>query len=461
MSIWRWGLRVAFSVTLVCFTLLSCNTARAENTPVSAEDPCPTSFQDLADKARHANTLTQLTESVLPGGAVTTIEIPEVVPDRSVFCVIFKAPSEVDSPVRVLAALPDKEHKKTKLKLDLVTYNVEFGPATQRELALVSFPHKQDKPDELDLSSPSVAVMQKVKISNGRFAFLGSVAAVVLAYSVIVLVVGRIRGNYRRDPVYLTSDHFDKASLSRLQLLGFTLLVWGLLVFILLRTNVLSDISEHILWLLGISAGGTVGVRVAENIKERLSFENWSWLRNQGWLTAHEEGTYKEGIRVEPDPNCARWGDLLKATDGSLDIYKFQLAVFSLLVGLKLLTSDLATLATFTIPPNLLTLLGLSNGVYIGGKAVAPNSIGELDKKVAELRDAERAWIAKVMAATTAQATPQEKFNAAVQSAPSEYEVYMTSAREAVRMLKSLYGAEGTKFKTEPIDDTELTPPFP
>ena len=97
------------------------------------------------------------------------------------------------------------------------------------------------------LNSPDIAVTQTVKISNDRFAFLGSVIAVVLAYGVIVLGVGRIRGDYRWDPVYLTSNHFDKASLSRLQLLGFTLLVWGLLVFILLRTKGLSDISKYIL----------------------------------------------------------------------------------------------------------------------------------------------------------------------------------------------------------------------
>lgn len=312
------------------------------------------------------------------------------------------------------------------------------------------------------LNSPDIAVTQTVKISNGRFAFLGSVVAVVLAYGVIVLVVGKIRGDYRWDPVYLTSDHFDKASLSRLQLLGFTLLVWGLLVFILIRTNVLSDISEHILWLLGISAGGTVGSKVTEIMKERLSFENWSWLRNQRWLTVHEEGT-----GAEPDPSRARWGDLLKAADGSLDIYKFQLAVFSLLIGLNLLmsTPDFVSLATFTIPTNLLTLLGLSNGVYIGGKAVGPNSVSELDKKVSALRDAEKAWLAKLGALQSSAVMPPgdqtAKRDEAIRKAPDEYAVYITAAREAARMLKSLYGKEGTTFESEPIRDDKLMPHFP
>jgi hypothetical protein len=112
--------------------------------------------------------------------------------------------------------------------------------------------------------------------------------------------------------------------------------------------------------------------------------------RNRRWLTAYEEGT-----GMAPDQKRAKWGDLLKTGD-HFDIYSFQLVVFSALVAFELLTSNLQELATFTIPPNLLGLLGLSNAVYIGGKAVTAPTIGELDKKVNDLRDAERAWMGKV-----------------------------------------------------------------
>lgn len=457
MAISERGLRVPLSAMVFCFAILAFNTARAENAPASAKNLCPTSFEELADKAGQAKALTQLTESTLPGGAVATVEIPTIIPQGSVFCARLKE-GDKDKQVGVIAAIPDAAQQRTILKLDLTAHKVDFGLAKPTEFILMSFLLTQGKPDKLELNLPTVAVTLKAKISNGQFAFLGSAVAVVCAYGLIALALGKKKGKYCWNPVYLTSDQFDKASLSRLQLLGFTLLVWGLLVFVLLRTDVLSDISEHILWLLGISAGGTVGVKVAEHTTERLSFENWSWLRNQGWLTVHEEGT-----GTEPDPSRARWGDLLKATDGSLDIYKFQLAVFSLLVGLKLLTSDLASLASFTIPTNLLTLLGLSNGVYIGGKAIAQSAYPELNKKVAELREAETTLIAKVLAATTAKATPQEKLTPAVlQSAPSEYQAYISKAREAARMLKSLYsGKDDTKFKTEPIEDHELMPRFP
>ena len=59
-------------------------------------------------------------------------------------------------------------------------------------------------------------------------------------------------------PVYLTSGPFDKASLSQFQIFGFTLLVFGLLVYILFRMGILPNISSDILALSsGISAAGT------------------------------------------------------------------------------------------------------------------------------------------------------------------------------------------------------------
>lgn len=79
-----------------------------------------------------------------------------------------------------------------------------------------------------------------------------------------------------------------------------------------------------------------------------------------------------------------------------------------------------------------------------------------------ELRDVETTLIVKVLAAPT-KATPQDTLTAVMQSAaPNEYQAYISKAREAARMLKSLYGdRNGTKFKSELIADEELMPRFP
>ncbi len=106
-------------------------------------------------------------------------------------------------------------------------------------------------------------------------------------------------------------------------------------------------------------------------------------------------------------------------------------------------------------------MLGLSSVVFIGGQAVDPNSIGELDEKVKAVRAAERQWVT----AATPHVTPLQgqpaKRQKAVSAAPDKYQAYLAPAREAARMLKSIYGADGTKFKDEPIVDDLLMPDFP
>lgn len=291
-------------------------------------------------------------------------------------------------------------------------------------------------------------------MSTSLLPLIGSVSLVLLAYLVAVLAVGRVGDRYAFDPVYLTSNGMDKASLSQLQVFGFSLLVLGLLAYHVLTQGQLIDISSDILLLLGISAGGAIGSRIANTAKNRVSFENWAWLRNEGWLTVYEEGYSDATAKTTQN---ARWGDILK-TGESFDIYKFQLAAFSVLVGIALLTTDISQLDKFVIPTNILGLLGLSNGVYIAGKVIAPNVFGELDKKVGELRRAESQWIAAIGPDTRSLAPGAAKLAAAKQEAADQYQNYITIAREAARMLRGIYDKAGdTKFTADPGDE-ELIP---
>jgi len=456
MLVGRWSAIVLLTALLLWFGHSVGNPAEnksAKPAPAPPQEQCMTlPAKQAADSAGAASIPTEPTKilRVLAGGAIARVEIPVVAPANSVYCARFL--EEGRSP-RVLAAIPGTGEKTGTTAVTLEVPELGFW-YRQREFVLVSFP--VESKGQLKLDSPGVAVRQKVWVSNGLLSFAGALAAVLLAYLVAVAVLGRIGKSYSFNPVYLTSGTFDKASLSQFQIFGFTLLVLGLLVFAMLRTNVLSDISTDILLLLGISAGGAGGSKVAGIMKKRLAFDNWSWLRNQGWLTG-----YEAGLGQAPDPHRARWGDLLKAEDGSLDVYSFQLVTFSLLVAYSLLTSDLEKLATFSVPPNLLALLGLSNVVYIGGKAVAPNSVGELDEKVRALRDAEKNWVAKVVAVVSPLPDQPSKQGRAKTDAPAEYQGYITAAREAARMLKAVYGADGTKFEVEPISDADLMPAFP
>jgi hypothetical protein len=391
----------------------------ASPTTKTSTEAAEAQFQKLTVKelesfASSATSNLQIDKRVLPGGADVIVVLETTPPEKeAIYWWGFTEDSNGTVHTAVKVPFEDPKTKERKLALTLQVPEVGFWPRV-RELVLASFPNVDGKPDR---KHPGFFVTQKVCVSGWGFAVLFAVVTVFAAYLIAGMAQGRVGKSYSFfNPVYLTSNPCDKASLSQFQIFGFTLLVFGLLVFVLVRTGMLSDISTDVLLLLGISAAGAAGSKAAEISKKRLSFENWSWLRNQGWLTI-----YEAGIGKTANLNRARWGDLLK-TDGSLDIYKFQLAVFSILVSFRLLTSDLANLATFTLPVNLLGLLGLSNFVYIGGKAVAPNSVGQLDDKLSGLREAERDWMGQVFSKLASEPSQVTK-KAAITAAPDKYQV--------------------------------------
>jgi hypothetical protein len=180
------------------------------------------------------------------------------------------------------------------------------------------------------------------------------------------------------DPVVLSSDVFDRGSLAKLQILFFTLLVAYGLVFITMRTGQLSSISSTVVYLLGISALGALGTKVASTSRDRLSSRNWAWLVSRQVLPINDPG--KEGR--------PRWTDLVMS-DAELDIYKLQALVFSVIVGVAMIMGGFS-LATFSVPQELLEILGLSQLVFVGGRFAGATTLGDLDDLVNELRKREQ-----------------------------------------------------------------------
>ena len=238
-------------------------------------------------------------------------------------------------------------------------------------------------------------------------------------------------------PVALTAGQFGKASLSNFQIFGFTLVVLLRLLYTLASSGVLSGLSDDLLLLLGISAVGTTGSKVIALGSKRLTFSNWAWLRNHQWLTIGEKGCEKK-----PQLEDAKWSDLIKS-GGSFDVYSFQLLSFSLLVAAELLVGIGSDLATFTLPQNFLSILGLSNVVYLGGKVTDPNSYEELNQKIDELRTEETDLISQY---------PNIQ--------PESYGKYIAKARIVAEMLRSFYGEKGI-FSGNPIDFSKLMPNIP
>jgi hypothetical protein len=63
------------------------------------------------------------------------------------------------------------------------------------------------------------------------------------------------------DPIRMTAGMDGKASLGKLQILFFSLIVFGLIMYILFRTGLLTDISSTIRSLLGIAGVGATAAK--------------------------------------------------------------------------------------------------------------------------------------------------------------------------------------------------------
>ena len=273
---------------------------------------------------------------------------------------------------------------------------------------------------------------------------------VLVAYGVSAMIYGTVKGVAQPySPVVLTAGRFRRGSLANLQVLFFTLIVVWLVFLELARGHGLVDFKTDILLLLGVTALGTGTARVTASAKKNLTIQNWAWLKTKGWI--------RQDVEREPADRRPRWSDLL-VSDGTFEISKFQALVFSLLVGIALVHAGIQGFdATFTIPDFYLGVMGLSQFVYVGGKAVAPNPVVQLNEQLTKLRTLDLqftdavalAWKQAGPAATDANGLLTE----ARLAAPAVYNAYIAAARIAAESVSERTG--------NTIDESNLQPTIP
>jgi len=237
------------------------------------------------------------------------------------------------------------------------------------------------------------------------------------------------------DPVVLTAGANGKGSLTNLQVLFFSVIVVGLVAYIVARTGILSDLSLTVLTLLGISGGSAAFSKATDANRNRLDFENWAWFVRKGWLPTSGLGAI----------NDAHWKDIL-TTEGQFDVYHFQSLTFSLAVGGALLASGFTDLASFTIPDSLLGVLGLSQVVYIAGKMVAPPSVRELNDLATATRAAEHEFTAaanRTGASGPEPLVPPADLKDAIRRAGADaYAAYIDKAKSLKIMFRTVLGPD-------------------
>ena len=178
-------------------------------------------------------------------------------------------------------------------------------------------------------------------------------ATTVLILGVLMLVLAahwRLghRGLATAGPLLgIITTRDGRASLARLQLVLWTLLVATSAVYVMALSGELIQITDGTLALLGISGAVAVGAETSRKLQ----------------------------VAPHPAPRRARWSDLVLNEDPAqnrIDTARMQILCFTL-IGVTFVALRVAT--TFVIPEipaGFQILLGLSSAIYLGSKAARP-----------------------------------------------------------------------------------------
>ncbi|MBP1299845.1 hypothetical protein [Bradyrhizobium elkanii] len=121
--------------------------------------------------------------------------------------------------------------------------------------------------------------------SSAVVAFLIVIAAYFIAAKAFMRVSGQsLRGAQAWNPIRITAGPDNRGSLSAFQVFFFTILVFGMLAFVLLRIGILSDLSTTVLQLLGISGIGAAMAKGADSTKTAIDPANEAWLLSRGMV---------------------------------------------------------------------------------------------------------------------------------------------------------------------------------
>lgn len=224
---------------------------------------------------------------------------------------------------------------------------------------------------------------QKFSISSRPLAGLIWIFAFILPWFLTACVAGRMQSNtltgedarasYKNqcnawkaklNPIWIVSGKTGGASLSLAQVLLWTILVFSASFYVLVVSGKLLDLSDDILVLLGLAGGASVIAKITAAAKD-------------GKGQALSKATEKE----------PKWLDLIK-TEERPDLYKFQMALFTTLAAVFVIREIYSTLEFPILPAGLLTLIGISNGVYLTAKASSKSAFEELAEMDTDLKKA-------------------------------------------------------------------------
>jgi hypothetical protein len=176
-------------------------------------------------------------------------------------------------------------------------------------------------------------------------------------------------------------------SLGRSQMAFWFLLVVASYLFIFLVTSAYGALSTAVLALIGISAGTALSAAVIDSSKRNAAQSDRDTLmleqaKLDGELAApgaapdaakqarldQVKAKIKElTSAIDPQPTTGFWKDILSDESG-ISFHRFQMAIWTLVLGVIFIAQVYNVLSMPDFPGELLALMGISGGTYIGFK---------------------------------------------------------------------------------------------
>lgn len=153
-------------------------------------------------------------------------------------------------------------------------------------------------------------------------------------------------------------------SISLTQIIIWTYVTIFGLVYVYWLTGSFLDITSQVLMLLGIGGGTAITSKI--NSVSKLY---------------EVPSKYLNLVEKKRIPQL---GDLI-STAGNLNVFKFQILVFTLLVAYVVVIEILRRYSFPQIPENLIILMGISSAVYIGNEVTQENVWEKIKKKIEEI----------------------------------------------------------------------------
>ena len=209
-------------------------------------------------------------------------------------------------------------------------------------------------------------ISRQFRVSSRPLAVICWIIAFVLPWLIAGFFMGapEEENRFRFSLIRFVSGKYGGASISLAQILLWSILVFSASFYVLVVSGNLLDLTPEVLTLLGIAGGSSVIAKVTASARE-------------------EKGREILGGKAR----APRWPDLFK-TDGRPDLYKVQLALFTTLAAFFVTVKIYETLEFPELPSGLLTLIGISNGVYLGAKATSKTILEKVAEKDKELKKA-------------------------------------------------------------------------